>query len=290
MARNLSVGCTGTDVKELQLKLNNRMPPWSSQLNPDGVFGAKTEAAVKEYQALHNIEMAGVVGPATRGALATRVLLMQGDLYREIPLEIGTGPRADPPSRATLRRLKPGTFAQSQPAAPPPPPGSTVVQLQPNLTLNLPPWIFPPGQRPGTTLVRALQLSVVHKSSDNVGHVEAGAFVQVSSNSQSSPEDPRVSFTGGWQFVAADLLAPWKLPLLGWKLHPVSLVFQSTLVFNARPGSVVLGTSIGEQVQLDLGSSRFAVVISGSIGASADLTRATATLGPQGMVGGVFEF
>jgi hypothetical protein len=165
-----------------------------------------------------------------------------------------------------------------------------VVQLQPNLTLNLPPWIFPPGQRPGTTLVRALQLSVVHKSSDNVGHVEAGAFVQVSSNSQSGPEDPRVSFTGGWQFVAADLLAPWKVPLLGWKFHPVSLVFQSTLVFNARPSSVVLGTSIGEQAQLDLGSDRFGVVISGSIGASADLTRATATLGAQGMIGGVFQF
>jgi peptidoglycan hydrolase-like protein with peptidoglycan-binding domain len=80
MARTLAAGCTGADVKELQLKLNNRMPPWSAQLNPDGVFGAKTEAAVKEYQALHNIEMAGVVGPATRGALATRVLLMQGDL------------------------------------------------------------------------------------------------------------------------------------------------------------------------------------------------------------------
>ena len=123
-----------------------------------------------------------------------------------------------------------------------------------------------------------------------MGHFEVGPFLQISGNSQSSPSDPKVSFTGGYQFVAADLIAPWKVPLLGWKFHPVSLVFQQTLVFNAKPGSVVLGLSIGEQAQLDLGSDRFGVVISGAVGPNADLTHSSMTLGAQGMVGGVIQF
>lgn len=99
-----------------------------------------------------------------------------------------------------------------------------------------------------------------------------------------------MSFTGGYQFVAADLIAPWKLPLPGWVFHPVSIVFQQTLVFNAKPGSIGIGMGIGEQAQLDLGSDRFGVVISGSVGPNADLTRGTVTLGAQGMIGGVIQF
>lgn len=99
-----------------------------------------------------------------------------------------------------------------------------------------------------------------------------------------------VSFTGGWQCVAADLLAPWLIPKLRWQFHPVSLVFQQTLVFNARPASVALGFGIGEQAQLDLGSDRFGVVIGGIIVANGDLTNTAFSLGVQATLGGVVQF
>lgn len=288
MRRNLSKGCTGEDVRNLQRILNYRMAPSSAQLVPDADFGSRTEHAVKEYQMLHHLVPDGIVGPLTRGAINTRLFVLGGELYRLMPAD-----RFAPVATTTrpLASVQAGfvTVGQSQPM-PTPPPGTTVVQLQPGITAALPPWIFPPGQQPGTILQRSLQLSIVYKSGDHVGHVEAGAFTQVSSNSQSGPGDPKVSFTGGWQFVAADLLAPWLVPGLRWKFHPVSLVFQQTLVFNARPGSVVLGMGIGEQAQLDLGSDRFGVVLGGMIGANGDLTHATFTLGAQATLGGVIQF
>ena len=299
--RNLSVSCQGADVARLQYRLNNRMPPWSKPLAVDRVFGPKTDLAVKDYQRVRNLKPDGIVGPRTREALNARLFLIEGTLYREMPAEA-------PVTHATARTSRllfaqaispsvgqsppaPPTPAPPTPAPPVPPVATTVVQLQPGITVQLPPWIFPrTAPQPNAILQRTLQFAVVYKGGEHVGHVEAGAFVQVSSNSQNSPSDPKVSFTGGWQFVAADLIAPWKLPLPGWKFHPLSLVFQQTLVFNARPGSTQLGLSIGEQAQLDLGSDRFGVIIGAAIGPTADLKQNTLTLGPNFAVGAVATF
>ncbi len=297
MLRNLSMGCQGDDVARLQRMLNARMPPTSAYLTVDRIFGPKTDCAVKDYQKVHHLKPDGIVGPRTRDALNTRLFLIEGTLYREMPAAARGARVASRTSRLLLAQAVSPSIGQSQPAlkpptlAPPAPPtGTTVLQLQPGITAQLPPWIFPPGQQPNTILQRSLQFAVVYKGGDHVGHIEAGAFVQVSSNSQSSPSDPKVSFTGGWQFVAADLIAPWKLPLLGWKFHPLSLVFQQTLIFNARPGSVQLGLSVGEQAQVDILGDRFGVVIGGAIGPTADLTNATVTLGPNLAIGAVGTF
>jgi peptidoglycan hydrolase-like protein with peptidoglycan-binding domain len=51
---------TGDLVKVLQAKL---------QLNPDGIFGAKTEAAVREFQREHNLVPDGIFGPKSWAAL-----------------------------------------------------------------------------------------------------------------------------------------------------------------------------------------------------------------------------
>jgi len=296
--RNLSVGCQGADVARLQYRLNNRMPPWSTPLAVDRIFGPKTSRAVMDYQKVRGLKPDGIVGPRTRDALSTRLFLIEGTLYREMPAEAPVAHAAGRTSRLLLAQAVSPPVGQSPPTPPTPTPPTpapsvptTVVQLQPGITVQLPPWIFPrTAPRPGAILQRTLQFAVVYKSGDHVGHVEAGAFVQVSSNSQNSPSDPKVSFTGGWQFVAADLIAPWKLPLPGWKFHPLSLVFQQTLVFNARPGSVQLGMSIGEQAQLDLGSDRFGVIIGAGIGPTADLTQGTVTGGPNFAVGAVATF
>jgi hypothetical protein len=64
----LQVGSSGSQVKQIQQELQ------AAGLNPgpiDGVFGPHTLAAVKSYQAKHNLQVDGVVGPKTLHALAT---------------------------------------------------------------------------------------------------------------------------------------------------------------------------------------------------------------------------
>lgn len=55
-SRTLRKGSKGADVKTLQKKLD---------LNADGVFGERTEAAVRSYQHRHGLKVDGVVGKAT---------------------------------------------------------------------------------------------------------------------------------------------------------------------------------------------------------------------------------
>ncbi len=60
-------GSTGTAVRYLQQKLFSYLYPVGSI---DGIFGANTERAVREFQAEHNLAVDGIVGPATWRALA----------------------------------------------------------------------------------------------------------------------------------------------------------------------------------------------------------------------------
>jgi peptidoglycan hydrolase-like protein with peptidoglycan-binding domain len=65
MPQTVSFGSQGPDVKTLQTKLN-QIPP--SQLPPlvaDGIFGQKTLARVKEFQAKNSLVADGIVGPKT---------------------------------------------------------------------------------------------------------------------------------------------------------------------------------------------------------------------------------
>jgi putative chitinase len=52
----LKLGSNGEDVKKLQTKLG---------LNADGIFGLGTEASVKEWQAVNNLDTDGIVGDST---------------------------------------------------------------------------------------------------------------------------------------------------------------------------------------------------------------------------------
>src|SRR6476619_5753304 len=58
----ISPGATGEPVRRLQRALR-RSPMWGFVV--DGVFGPKTEAAVKEVQQAAGLVVAGVVGPLT---------------------------------------------------------------------------------------------------------------------------------------------------------------------------------------------------------------------------------
>ena len=58
--QNLSVGASGSAVRQLQAKLG---------ITADGAFGPQTEAAVRQFQRSHGIPATGLVGPLTRAAL-----------------------------------------------------------------------------------------------------------------------------------------------------------------------------------------------------------------------------
>ncbi|MDM5198018.1 peptidoglycan-binding domain-containing protein [Fictibacillus enclensis] len=56
----------GVEVKNMQYIINVlRFYTDSSVIDSDGIFGPKTEAAVKKYQKTHDLMVDGVVGPRT---------------------------------------------------------------------------------------------------------------------------------------------------------------------------------------------------------------------------------
>lgn len=62
---NLELGARGDKVTQLQRDLTRLGYP----LEDDGVFGPKTDAAVKKFQRDHGLEADGIVGPKTRAAI-----------------------------------------------------------------------------------------------------------------------------------------------------------------------------------------------------------------------------
>ena len=64
-AEKLRWGSQGSSVEQLQTALNEH----GASLAVDGKFGKLTHGAVKDFQRAHDVQVDGVVGPETRGAL-----------------------------------------------------------------------------------------------------------------------------------------------------------------------------------------------------------------------------
>lgn len=64
----LRVGSRGADVARLQAALDHQYPAYS-HLATDGIYGAQTEATVKEFQSRDHLTVDGIAGPQTLGAL-----------------------------------------------------------------------------------------------------------------------------------------------------------------------------------------------------------------------------
>jgi len=82
----------GEDVKQLQRRLREL---GFSVTSEDGVFGPELDQAVREFQAAGGLEMDGVVGPGTYGAIdaaeePTAVTESRATLV-EVPSEPSTG-------------------------------------------------------------------------------------------------------------------------------------------------------------------------------------------------------
>ena len=63
--KNIKKGSRGNDVRWLQYALTQK----GYRLVCDGIFGAKTDEAVRAFQADNNLVIDGIVGPLTRGRL-----------------------------------------------------------------------------------------------------------------------------------------------------------------------------------------------------------------------------
>ena len=63
--KEIGYGSQGSDVTELQKLLNNN----GYNLDVDGIYGDKTQAAVKDYQQKNSLDVDGIVGEKTWGAL-----------------------------------------------------------------------------------------------------------------------------------------------------------------------------------------------------------------------------
>ena len=66
--KQISYGSKGSEVTELQKLLNQS---GNYNLAEDGIFGSKTQAAVKDYQTKNNLAVDGIVGNNTWGALTS---------------------------------------------------------------------------------------------------------------------------------------------------------------------------------------------------------------------------
>lgn len=62
----LSVGSQGPAVRDLQTFLSQR---GYYDMAVDGIYGARTQAAVREFQQSQNLPVDGIVGPQTWGAM-----------------------------------------------------------------------------------------------------------------------------------------------------------------------------------------------------------------------------
>jgi peptidoglycan hydrolase-like protein with peptidoglycan-binding domain len=96
VSRTLYQGCTGTDVRNLQLVLNLQRGPHDQRIGEDGIFGPETRARVKAFQTYAKLKPDGIVGPLTFAALVpvgthtTQALVKPGN---------AAGSKATPSSR-----------------------------------------------------------------------------------------------------------------------------------------------------------------------------------------------
>ncbi|GLS17887.1 hypothetical protein GCM10007874_09030 [Labrys miyagiensis] len=141
MSRNLCLGNTGPDVRNLQKMLNFH----GSKLIPDGIFGPLTLREVRRLQGAATINQDGIVGPLTKLALFPSLQI--DSVYYLSPLGIDLRPlfaRAMAQSSLVAQTL-PKIQTANVTAAPPPPPTSPATASPPTPTPTPAPTAAPPS-------------------------------------------------------------------------------------------------------------------------------------------------
>lgn len=84
---NLSYGSSGADVRELQEQLRAA----GYNIAADGIFGPATQSAVRAYQQANGLQVDGIAGNQTRGALAGSSVAQTDYTPTVYPVSSGTG-------------------------------------------------------------------------------------------------------------------------------------------------------------------------------------------------------
>jgi putative peptidoglycan binding protein len=261
MADILMEGSHGEEVRRLQVNLNAAIGKRYGLLVPDGKFGRLTKLAVERFQKDFKLKRSevpgqpgrfdGIVGPETRAALATRVLIIQGEITRTSP------PPPSPPNPHP---------APPKPPAPPGPPTPTpiaparpfLIQLQPAFGLTPPPFVTrppaPPGQK--SIVTGQLALGIVYRTASEGPHWEFGTILQPAFNSQNSSTDPRYTLQLQGSAAYAD-------PFLAKGRFHTQLFGQVVLMQNFSPSSTVVGVQLGGQVSVDIINDRWSLFVQG---------------------------
>ena len=88
----LRVGSSGDSVRLIQTYLNQLSQVFDSipAVQVDGVFGAGTELAVRQFQRLFGLTVDGVVGPSTWNAIIEQHRLLNTDTFPGVTLRVGS--------------------------------------------------------------------------------------------------------------------------------------------------------------------------------------------------------
>ena len=268
MAEILRQGSRGAEVRRLQKNLNAAIGCRHGMIAVDGIFGPRTKRAVEDYQRDFQLKLVdGIVGPETRTALATRVLIIQGNMSRSSSLPPGSTsspspsqtspppPTRAPPPPANAPVTAPTPVGPQQPASPPASP--FLIQLQPAFGLTPPPFATrspaptPPGPAPSTLVAGQLAVGIVYRTASDGPHWEFGGAFQPSFNSRNQLTDPRYTLQLQGSVAYAD---PWS----AGRFH-TSLFAQVVGLQNLAPASTILGLQLGGQISVDIIADRWSL-------------------------------
>lgn len=159
MARTLSEGTTGDDVKMLQAVLNyHRVAPTDELLTVDGIFGAKTTKRVKSFQTQNRLTADGIVGPNT-GKMLMTICRFSAEyvVSRDQPEAVVQGGVGDSLPVTTQYELKDGLKLTLNPWVPPPAKLKYVLEFEAAWVIKNPmlpaPFVLSVGSEIGRTLV-----------------------------------------------------------------------------------------------------------------------------------------
>jgi peptidoglycan hydrolase-like protein with peptidoglycan-binding domain len=280
MAELLIEGSRGEEVRRLQRNLNVALAgqvvivdgynvlPLETQT---GIFGKRTKAAVERFQRDFKLKKVdGKVGDETRGALATRVLLIEGTVVRN-PNPTPTKPVPPPPTPPPPR-----VIVVPPPPTPPPATKSWLFQAQPALGLTPPPFISS-SSGPGSSVVQGqVTMGIVYRTASEGPHWEFGAALQPSFNSQNSATDPRYTLQLQGSATFAD-------PYRRGRFH-TALFGQVLLISNLAPASLAGGVQLGGQISVDIIDDKWNLYSQAGVQALGQWTLSAASGGNAGQV------
>ncbi len=238
----LRLGSQGVEVRRLQVNLNAAIGKQYGMIIVDGYFGPQTKQAVERYQRdfrLNRVD--GVVDLATRFALATRVLVIEGEITRAPTPR--PKPDPDPPER----------------------PVPFLVQFAGGAGHTPPPFaVSSPGPKPGPNNVESGQASIgVLFCTDCTGPGwQFGGGTQFNVNSHNTSTDPRYTLT--LTPISIAYADPYRKKDSKSPFHD-AIIAQLNLIHNSFPATTASALALSGQGSVDIIKDKLSLFINGGL-------------------------